>query len=147
MGRWRTLLILGCVFLTMGMNYTTQRVAKDNYYFERKEYEFLTFEVEVVILKDKDEFRKVAREFFPSASVRNNVEAWSKLTRMTDDDGNVTSVEKCTIYIPDPMWKYEPEHIGHEMAHCMWGKWHPIQNKNNTNISPSSIYYRSVRKD
>ena len=34
--------------------------------------------------------------------------------------------------------KYEPEHIGHEMAHCMWSKYHPIQNKNNTNISPNA---------
>ena len=147
MVKWRPVALICCVFMLMGMNYTTQRVAKDNYYFEKKEYEFLTFEVEVVILKDKDEFEEVAKQYFTSKRVRRNVEAWSKLSRMTDDDGNVTSVEKCTIYIRDPMWKYEPEHMGHELSHCMWGRWHPQQNKENSNISPNSIYYRMNKKD
>ena len=31
---------------------------------------------------------------------------------------------KCKIYIKDPAWKWEPELIGHEVAHCIWGRYH-----------------------
>ena len=42
------------------------------------------------------------------------------------------------VYIPDPMWKYEPEHLGHEML-IVCGKWHPQENKENNNLSLSDF--------
>lgn len=35
-----------------------------------------------------------------------------------------TGIGKCTIFIKDPEWDYEPHMIGHEVAHCIWGEWH-----------------------
>ncbi|MGQ3101005.1 MAG: hypothetical protein ACT6Q5_13240 [Sphingopyxis solisilvae] len=31
----------------------------------------------------------------------------------------------CEIHIIDPAVSYQPEWIGHEVAHCAWGRWHP----------------------
>lgn len=30
----------------------------------------------------------------------------------------------CEIHIVDPAVSYQPEWIGHEVAHCAWGRWH-----------------------
>ena len=30
----------------------------------------------------------------------------------------------CTIHMIDPKVSYEPEFIGHEFAHCVYGQWH-----------------------
>lgn len=30
----------------------------------------------------------------------------------------------CTIHIVDPARRYAPEFIGHEIAHCLYGRWH-----------------------
>ena len=30
----------------------------------------------------------------------------------------------CTVHIIKPANKYLPEHIGHELMHCVYGKWH-----------------------
>jgi len=30
----------------------------------------------------------------------------------------------CTIHIIKPSFRYLPEHIGHELIHCVYGKWH-----------------------
>jgi hypothetical protein len=30
----------------------------------------------------------------------------------------------CTIHIIKPSVRYLPEHIGHELVHCLYGKWH-----------------------
>jgi hypothetical protein len=32
--------------------------------------------------------------------------------------------EVCTMHIMRPARRYQPEHIGHEFVHCMYGKWH-----------------------
>ena len=32
--------------------------------------------------------------------------------------------DTCTIHIIKPSTRYEPEFLGHEFAHCMYGQWH-----------------------
>jgi hypothetical protein len=33
----------------------------------------------------------------------------------------------CVIHMVDPGTDYLPEHIGHELAHCAFGNFHPRQ--------------------
>jgi hypothetical protein len=37
--------------------------------------------------------------------------------------------DECTITIVDPAITYRPEQLGHEVAHCLYGAWHPDQNE------------------
>lgn len=84
----------------------------DGYIFESKEYEKISLEIEVVVLHDKFEF---AREKNMNHLRLQNVEAFSII---------VPGSNTCKIYVKDPEWKYQPEYIGHELAHCIWGRWH-----------------------
>jgi hypothetical protein len=30
----------------------------------------------------------------------------------------------CEVHVVDPGRAYQPEWMGHELAHCVWGRWH-----------------------
>lgn len=32
--------------------------------------------------------------------------------------------ERCEVHVVDPVVKYMPEWIGHEIVHCLKGRWH-----------------------
>jgi hypothetical protein len=32
---------------------------------------------------------------------------------------------RCIIHFVDQRVAFEPEHLGHELAHCIYGAWHP----------------------
>lgn len=32
---------------------------------------------------------------------------------------------RCTIHVVRPETDWQPEWLGHEAAHCLWGRWHP----------------------
>jgi hypothetical protein len=34
----------------------------------------------------------------------------------------------CTIHMMNPEVEYEPEFIGHELTHCLYGQWHTDNN-------------------
>lgn len=90
---------------------------KDGYYFEKETFTRTEFPVEVVLVKDAAAIAAAIKE-------RSNVHG-------TVDPKNVaafsvirTNDPKCTIYMIDPKNKYEPEFIGHEFVHCIYGVWH-----------------------
>ena len=31
----------------------------------------------------------------------------------------------CEVHIVDPDVAWQPQWLGHEAAHCVWGRWHP----------------------
>ena len=99
-----TLLIAGCS--------DSSKVGKDGYKFENKEYEKLDLEISFVLLQDQAEFNEQAKIWAPGVE---GLQAFSRLQ---------PKVNRCIIYIKDPDWKYEPEWIGHEVSHCVWGRWH-----------------------
>jgi len=94
--------------------YTAQLdVAKDGHRFLQKEYENLTPGVEFILMKDEDQQKEVLRDVFGRQ--------WKKIAGFTywnEEKGT------CRIYVKDPAWIYEPEYIGHEVAHCIWGRFH-----------------------
>lgn len=98
--------------LLLGACQTTQ-VGADGYLFDRKEYENVTPGVEFVLLKNSKEMTEIRKKFFGAD--------WARVSAFTQ-----WNPEKgvCKIYIADPDWQYRPELIGHEVAHCIWGRWH-----------------------
>lgn len=92
---------------------TTLREAADGYRFLVKDYENLAPGVEFVLLRDPDMQKETLSEVFGIK--------WKKIAGFTywnEEKGT------CRIIIKDPAWRYEPEIIGHEVAHCIWGKFH-----------------------
>jgi hypothetical protein len=87
----------------------------DGYRFGEKEYEKTTVTIEFVILKNEKEFNDAAKKYVPNRS-REGLQAFGRL---------FPSKNHCILYIKDPNWKYKPEFIGHEVSHCIWGRWHP----------------------
>jgi hypothetical protein len=90
---------------------------RDGYYFEKETFTRTEFPVQVILVKDAAaitaEIRK--RNNIQGTVEPKNVAAFSVI-RLNDN--------KCTIYMIDPKNKYEPEFIGHEFVHCIYGVWH-----------------------
>ena len=87
----------------------------DDYKFETKEYTLDTITVTVKVFANQTELDHAARDL----NVRvQGLQAFGKL---------YPSENRCVIYVLDPEYKYAPEFIGHEFAHCVWGRWHPAR--------------------
>lgn len=88
----------------------------DGYTFEDKRTDFDTVAMTVVEHPSIYDLRKSA----PAEALRANEKlmAWSKLRGAT-----------CEIHVVDPEVKWSSTWLGHEAAHCVWGEWHPKQNK------------------
>ena len=97
---------------------TSKQKGKDGYYFEKESFTRTEFPVEVVLVKDAAAMEaevKRRNNLHGSIESSRSVAAFSVI-RMNDP--------KCTIYMIDPKNKYEPEYIGHEFVHCIYGVWH-----------------------
>jgi hypothetical protein len=108
--------ILLIILLLLSFSVGAQKLGKygtDDFRFLQKEIENLTPGVEFILAKNQKEFDDFRKEFIGNGW--NNVSAF---TRWNEEKGT------CKIYIKDPLWKYEPELIGHEVAHCIWGRFH-----------------------
>ena len=90
--------------------------ASDGYRFLVKEYENLSPGVEFILIRNEEDREKTLKKVFGNR--------WKKIAGFTYWNQNK---ETCRIYISDPAWKYEPEVIGHEVAHCIWGRFHKGQ--------------------
>jgi hypothetical protein len=115
--------VFAVLFLLMSSSADAGKRGADNYHFGKKEFERTEITIKIVLLHDRDELITAAEEFGLEAvslnsgpfALKSTVEAFS----LIDKDEN-----KCTIYMKDPDWRYEPESYGHELAHCIWGRWH-----------------------
>lgn len=85
----------------------------DSYVFERKEFERTEPQITIVLHRSLADLRAKAP---PSAKSDPNrkLMAWS-----------VIRPNGCEMHVVDPAVSYQPEWIGHETAHCVWGRWHP----------------------
>jgi len=91
-----------------------QQPASDGYTFEGAEYAREQVVVRVVTHASLTELRHAAN----AAGARDDgreLMAWATLS------GDRTS---CTIHVVDPARVYAPEWLGHELAHCLYGRWH-----------------------
>lgn len=97
-----------------------KKEAADGYLFEGKEFEHTDVHLRVVVVPDQETFNTLRNNLAPGAT---GLEAFSSINPTTNN---------CTVYIKDPTWEYLPEFIGHEIAHCVWGRWHNNRDKQET---------------
>jgi len=90
-----------------------QNPGPDGYAFERKEYTQTRLDVRIVEHASYRELLAAMPNGGPPRAVRK-VQAWS----------NISPDGFCEIHIIDQSVSYTPEAIGHELAHCIYGRWH-----------------------
>lgn len=86
--------------------------APDGYSFEHKEFERKQPAITIVTHPRVADLRSMAP---PAARAEQGAElmAWSIIRK-----------EGCEVHVVDPAKSYQPEWIGHEVAHCIWGRFH-----------------------
>lgn len=97
--------------LTMVASATAQK-APDGYEFKGNPPALrTTFTTVIVEYESTNKLNQVAKEY--------------GLTKRTHAF-NIYNLDKniCTIHIVKPSKDYMPEHIGHELVHCIYGAWH-----------------------
>lgn len=86
---------------------------RDKYRFETKEYEMTNNKITFVISSSQQEFDAYKKQYNIEG---DEIQAFGRLR---------PKLRECILYIKDPEWEWQPEFIGHEVAHCIWGRWHP----------------------
>lgn len=101
-----SLTVAGCDFIP------ESNKGADGYRFGEPQYENSSVTVSTVVYASQQEMDNVKRDL----GISENVVAFSVLSK------NNPAV--CTIHMLDPTVKYEPEFVGHEFLHCVYGQWH-----------------------
>jgi hypothetical protein len=89
----------------------------DGYSFEREEFEHRTVTITFVPLEKHTDLQALAE--IHGIHLRE-----ATIKAFAIPNGNT-----CTIYSTDPKVSYEPEFLGHELAHCIYGNFHPSKDK------------------
>lgn len=109
----RTLKMLAALAL-LAPTATFAKSGDDGFRFTQKEWERTRFTVEVVVHPDLRSLRTTAiRE---GAEFQGDIAAFSKV--------NTNPNAPCRIHMVDPTKYFHRKYIGHELLHCMFGRWH-----------------------
>jgi hypothetical protein len=110
------LLLTFISFLSLTACEPQSNLGSDGYRFGEKQYEQSSVQVNVVTYKTREKLVASAKKL----GVNNeDIAAFAILQK----NGKI-----CTMHIIDPEVSYEPEFIGHEFAHCVYGQWHHNNN-------------------
>lgn len=90
----------------------------DGYIIERSEFDHRYLTLRLHLYRSVSSFEKAAKA--------NGVASTSKIKTKGFTFYNPNSLV-CDMYIYDPKYDYEPEFIGHELVHCLYGDFHPNQ--------------------
>jgi len=104
-------------------NSPATKMGSDDYYFEDKEYTLIDQKYTFIVVPNKEEWDALADKYVGIPG--KDLGAFSRL-RLNRASPTLEGSE-CIVYIRDPNWMYEPEFIGHEIIHCLYGRWHPNQ--------------------
>lgn len=96
-----------------------QQPASDGYTFGPKEFTHPDPAIHFVIHKSIEDLRAAA-PYDVNADARAQGRVLMAFSVM-----HPGGIGTCTVHIVDPAVSYQPEWIGHEVAHCIWGRWHP----------------------
>ena len=102
------------------------RPATDGYTFSEKQFEHLDIRVKVILFKSKKEWKQhLQSQHF------NDMEIFGYA---------IISPNKntCDIYMIDPKTSYQPDAIGHEFLHCLFGQFHRTQTGSNITLFTNS---------
>jgi hypothetical protein len=83
----------------------------DGYQFKAKEYENKNPNIVFIVHKDEKELHQSAKQY--------GVERF-RFTKAF----SILKPDACIVHILDPSTHYYPEYVGHEITHCMYGRWH-----------------------
>jgi hypothetical protein len=103
---------MALVLLLLSSCDSTNKVGTDGYSFGDKQYEKNEVTIKVVAYKTQNDLLDVAKTKGISSP---DVVAFSVLRPPFD---------VCTVHMIDPAVRYEPEFVGHEFLHCVYGQWH-----------------------
>ena len=87
----------------------SSRKGDDGFLFTKKETDYSTITVHIKTYATDAELNAAAK----ARGVNAEVNAWG-----------VLKGSECTIHVRDPSLSYQPEFIGHEITHCIWGRFH-----------------------
>lgn len=121
--RVTTILLLMITMFSFGallVSCDSNQVGADGYKFESKEFERTDIPLTVIVISDDKEFKRLKQQYAPNVP---GLQAFGIINLQSN---------ACTVFIKDPEWKYEPEWIGHEVSHCIWGRWHNRRNDKET---------------
>lgn len=90
--------------------------AVDGYYFEQETFTRNSFVTEIVLAGSRAELKQLYLD--KGGKDANDLAAFAVVSQVQN---------RCTIYMIDPRVHYEPEYIGHELVHCIYGDWHKSQ--------------------
>lgn len=111
--RWViSLILLIGISVTQGQSQNT--VGPDGYKFLTKQYTRTNVKVRVVVHPNRASLQRAADKVGLNAGTLSFT--------------NVNNPKECVVHIVDPSYTYEPEIVGHEFLHCMYGQWH-IKNR------------------
>ncbi len=89
--------------------------APDGYRFERAEYRAATVQVSIVEHSSLGELQLWAADAGADVGEGREVQAFSVIS---------SDRRRCTVHIIAPQIDYQPQWLGHEVAHCIYGRWH-----------------------
>lgn len=110
------MLILGILFVP-GCEQSHKK-AVDGYYFEKETFLRTQIQVKIVLIKNQTEMDKLSAQHGMKTVPNEVIKAFATLSK---------NEPACTIYVIDPKIEYNPEWIGHELVHCIYGDWHKVQ--------------------
>lgn len=102
---------LACALLLLSACDSQSGPGADGYTFGKRQYERQTVQVNVVTYKTLREFEAATKQ----RKLESTTAAFTILQPPFDT---------CTIHMVDPSIRYEPEFVGHEFLHCVYGQWH-----------------------
>ncbi|WOF44378.1 hypothetical protein KNJ79_05445 [Sphingopyxis indica] len=83
--------------------------APDGYRFEKKEFTRARPNITFVVHPSIGDLRKAG----PKLEDGRELMAWGEILP-----------NECRVHIVDPAVSYQPQWIGHEVTHCVYGRWH-----------------------
>jgi hypothetical protein len=101
--------------------YASQRVAKDYFHWGKPEFTNSKVQVEVIYVESRKELLELLIAKGGSNEKRDGESKPPKLNAFSIVRKNKAT---CTIYTLNPKVEYKPEFLGHEMFHCLHGRWH-----------------------
>jgi hypothetical protein len=108
-------LVASPFFLSACGDTQQNKPGKDGYRFEQATFERTEFPVEIRMF-DSEEALQDAFKARPGITADPKSVAAFSIIRLNQT--------KCTIFMIDPKVSYQPEFIGHELVHCIYGQWH-----------------------
>lgn len=107
------------IFLLLSACDNVKRTGSDGYTFHEKQYTQEKITVELVLYPTREELDRETEK----RKLGSDTATVVAFTMLYKNDPS-----RCTIHMIDPSVHYQPEFVGHEFLHCVYGQWHKNNN-------------------